>query len=122
MNTTVLRSRQQSILRELHSIESMKRGTITYQKRPAARSRAERVYPVLTWKEETKTKSMRLKSEAEVAWAQQAIANYQRFVELMREYEQIAEQLALAQRSPAEAKSLERVKKKPRLRSRRTPK
>jgi hypothetical protein len=122
MNTVMLRTRQQSILRELDSIQSMKRGTISYQRRPSARSQSERVYPVLTWKEENKTKSMRLKTEAEVAWAKQAIANYRRFAELVREYEQIAEQLALAQRSPGEATSLERVKKKPRLRSRRTPK
>ncbi len=78
---------QRDIMREMGRIRVMKKGCVTHQR-----------YPVLTWKERGRTKSMRLKTPAEVAWAENAVANYKRFTELRCAYERLAEQRALLER------------------------
>lgn len=124
MDANTLERRQNDILRELHSIRCMKKGSIVHQQWPAERSgkRPGTVYgpyPLLTWKEQGRTKSVRLKTPREVAWAEAAIENYRRFAELCREYEALAEQAALGQRTAQDSASNEAEKKG--IKSRRKP-
>ncbi|MBI2425110.1 MAG: hypothetical protein HYV27_19955 [Candidatus Hydrogenedentes bacterium] len=115
MNTTALNQRQSGILRELTGIRFMKKGSVTFQcfkpKDSDGASAVRGPYPVLTWKEQGRTKSMRLRSSEDVAWAQEAIENYRRFTALCREFEELAERLALHQRDAGTAAAAEAGKK-----------
>jgi hypothetical protein len=102
MNPDALTNRQDAILKELQTIRFMKKGSLSHQRWTASKGGARTVYgpyPILTWKEQGRTKSLRLTTEEEVAWAQAAIGNYRRFVALCGEYEALAEQRALGQRT-----------------------
>ena len=102
MDTQTLEQRQDQILKELVAIRAMTRGTVTHQTmRVGRRGKDQRVrgpYPVLTWKEGGRTRSMRLRTPQEVAWAERAIGDYRRFAALCREYEELGELRALSQR------------------------
>ena len=123
MDSKVIQQRQQEIVEEFGTIGFMKKGSIVYQQMAAKQGAGEGAavhgpYPLLTWKEKGRTKSLRLKTPEEVAWAETAIANYRRFNALRQEYEELGEQAALAQRavpagaSPeAQKKGLKRQKK-----------
>ena len=123
MNIRALAQRQQCILLEIAAIHAMKKGSVTHQ-RTVVKQTGKKTpdhngpYPVLTWKEDGKTRSMRLKSDEEIRWAEQAIGNYRRFASLCREYEELGEQAALAQRQTPQTASVEAEKKG--LNSRRT--
>lgn len=119
MNFAMLTQRQDDILKEIAAIRCMKKGSVTMQRfrQPAdATDTASAVYPVLTWKEQGRSKGLRLKSEQEVAWAQAAVEQYKRYTALCREYEELGEQLALLQR---EADSVQSEALKKGLKSRR---
>jgi hypothetical protein len=99
MNEQTMLERQESLLRELSQIHFMQKGTISHQRVPrSAKGTATKAmrgpYPILTWKQQGKTRSLRLRNEGEVAWAEQAVENHRRFVALCREYEELGEQLA----------------------------
>ena len=100
MQPDLLKRQQEQIINELKSIHFMKKGSLTYQRVPARVCGVDTEavygpYPLLTWKENGQTKSMRLNSTEKVAWAEIAIANRRRFVKLCREYEKLAEERAL---------------------------
>lgn len=111
MDRHALISRQDEILKEVAAIRSMKKGSVSMQRMGSTTDARAATYPVLTWKEQGRTKGMRLKSEQEVAWAQAAIEQHKRYTALCREYEELAEQLALLQRD-ADATASEAVLKK----------
>lgn len=99
MNVQTMLERQESLVRELTTIRFMQKGTISHQRvartGKGAPTKAMRgPYPILTWKQRGKTRSLRLKNEDEVAWAERAVGNHRRFVALCREYEELGEQLA----------------------------
>lgn len=117
MDANNLLERQESILRDLAALRVMKKGTVTHQRVAAKPSRGKACsvrgpYPLLTWKEKGRTRSVRLKTGEEVAWAERAIANYRRFVDLCREYESLAERLALRQREEKRDSAEQALKKR----------
>lgn len=117
MNVQAMLERQESLLRELTKIRFMQKGTISHQRvartGKGAPTKAMRgPYPILTWKQQGKTRSLRLKNADEVAWAEQAVDNHRRFVTLCREYEELGEQLARELRlSPNDANIDDKLKK-----------
>ncbi len=117
MNMQAMLRRQQAIGRELTHIHFMQKGSISHQRVPSTRKGApvgtmRGPYPVLTWKEGGKTRSLRLKNEDEVAWAEQAVGNHRRFAALCREYQELGEGIAHQMRlAPKDTKMVERVKK-----------
>lgn len=115
MNTQTLEQQQDGILKELAAIRAMKKGTVTRQTmRIARRGKGRGVcgpYPVLTWKEGGRTRSMRLRTSQDVEWAEQAIGAYRRFAALCREYEHLGERRALSQRPAVQSASCEAQKK-----------
>ena len=104
MDVQAIVRRQQYILEEVASLGSFKKGSITHQRMGTSASpdqeddKGRGAYPLLSWKDGNgKTKSMRLTTPELVAWAEACVAKYQRFKQLTREYEQLAEQAALAE-------------------------
>lgn len=100
MNTNAMLKRQEEIVREMGGISFMQRGSISLQRVARTRGGADTgkkrgPYPLLTWKENGKTRSMRLKTAAEVEWAEGAVANQRRFKALCQEYEALGSQVAL---------------------------
>lgn len=122
MDVASITERQNGIIQELGRIRIMKKGSVTFQRFAGGSDEggARKSYPVFTWKEEGRTKSVRLKTPEEVAWAQDAVENYRRFMALCREYEHLAERLALNQRDQKTAATNEAEKKG--LKSRKKPK
>lgn len=110
MDMAAIEQRQRDIMREMEQIQVMKKGSVTFQ-RYRDRGQGSGLYPVLTWKEQGRTKSMRLKTPAEVAWAEKAVANYKRFTELRCAYERLAEERALQGRDEMASASQEAQKK-----------
>lgn len=100
MDASALRKRQTELLEQVAAIGAMKRGTITHQQVSRAGGRVA-VHPLLSWKREGKTRSVRLRSAQDVAWAEQVVGNHQYFARLIKEYEDIGEELALVQREAA---------------------
>lgn len=99
MNVQEIIERRNAVAREISEVRFMQKGTISYQRVPRTvngrKTGAMRgPYPVLTWKHRGKTRSLRLKTEEELQWAEQAVANHRRFAALCREYEELAEGLA----------------------------
>lgn len=114
MKSAAIAERQRDIMHEIAQINVMKKGSVTFQRLGAQDAGGESgrgLYPLLTWKEQGRTKSMRLKTREEVAWAQDAVENYKRFTALCREYENLAEQLALLERGRHAAATSEAEKK-----------
>ena len=102
-----LESRRESILRELGSIRSLRRGTITQQYlRGRVAGREEPVrrgpYYVLSRHEKGRTVSRRLKPGRELERARREVAAHKRFVDLCRELEEVTEKLGELEREGAE--------------------
>ena len=117
MDVNAIQQRQQ----EIRTIGFMKKGSITRQRMPAAQGGAgveagRGPYPLLTWKEKGRTKSMRLTTPEAVAWAEAAVANHRRFAQLVREYEELGERLALAQQHTQAVATEKKTPKSPRKR------
>lgn len=117
MDIQAIMDRQQAIAVEVSEIRFMQKGSISLQRMPSAQggTQAEAMrgpYPILTWKEAGRTRSLRLKSKDEVAWAEQAVANHRRFAALCKEYQELGERIAHElRRTPQDAASEEAVKK-----------
>ena len=117
MNMQTMLRRQQTIGRELTGIHFMQKGTISHQRVPSTRGGAQTgamrgPYPVLTWKEGAKTRSLRLKNKDEVAWAEKAVGNHRHFAALCREYRELGERIAHELRlAPKDTEMAERVKR-----------
>jgi hypothetical protein len=108
-----LETRRNSILEEMRSIRSMRRGTINeqYFKVPLKgreETRLQGPYYVLSRREGKKTVSERLGSLGEVDEARTDVAAYKRFSLLCREFEQLTTQLGELEREPG----VEREKKR----------
>jgi len=115
-------ARRDSILKEMGSIRSMKRGTITEQYlKVRHEGQSEPVlrgpYYLFSRKENKRTVGKRLTSAAELAQARADVAAHKRFVQLCREFEELTERLGELER---ELPDDEAQKKTPRLRSRGT--
>lgn len=124
MDTKAMMERQEAIMQEMASVRFMQRGSISQQRLPRRRAGAETgqmrgPYPVLTWKERGKTRSLRLKTPEEVVWAETAVANQRRFAALCREYEELGGGIARQLRDAQEPAAMEAVKKGLKPRSRR---
>jgi len=128
MDPQAMVTRQEAIVREMTELRFMQKGTISRQRMPSSRGGVltgamRGPYPVLTWKENGKTRSLRLKNEDEVAWAEQAVDNQRRFAALCREYQELGEQLAQQLRvAPKETEVAQSLKKKLKWRSNRASK
>ncbi|MFQ5799793.1 MAG: DUF6788 family protein [Bacteroidota bacterium] len=110
-----LEARRDSILAEMRSIRTMRRGTINRQflnvpqkgkKEPARRG----PYYVFSRCEEGKTVSRRLRSERELQQALQELAQYKRFVALCKEFERLTEKLGDLERHPQDSSEKKRRK------------
>lgn len=110
-----------SILDQMRSIRSMKRGTINEQylkskpkgdEEPILRG----PYYVFSRREGGKTKSERLSSPEALKQAQDDVAAYSHFVDLCKEYEKLTERLGEIERNLDE----ELQKKLPKSRSKKT--
>jgi hypothetical protein len=117
MNIQAMVDRQQAIAREVGEIRFMQKGTISYQRVPSTQGGTQTgamrgPYPLLTWKKAGKTRSLRLKTEEEVVWAEQAVGNHRRFAVLCKEFEELSERIAHELRlTPQDAAVAERLKK-----------
>ena len=94
-------------LEEIRSFRSMKRGSISQQylkvpqkgrREPALRG----PYYVFSRREQGKTVSHRLPSQAERQQAQQDLDRYERFVALCKQYEELTERLGELERQSLE--------------------
>jgi hypothetical protein len=99
-----LEARRNAILEEMHSIRSMRRGTINEQYfKTRLKGRKGIVhqgpYYVLSRREGEKTLSRRLRSVAELEQAQRDVAEYKRFLGLCQEFERLTARLGELERS-----------------------
>ncbi|MGH9364255.1 MAG: DUF6788 family protein [Thermoanaerobaculia bacterium] len=117
-----LEARRSAILREIQSIRSMKRGSISEQHlKVRVKARTEPVlrgpYYVLSRREGQKTVSERLTSTSQLEQARRDVAAHKRFVVLCQQFERLTEQLGLLEHEQPE---LVQEKKRPRSRSKKT--
>lgn len=117
MDMPSMLERQDAIARELSEIRFMHKGTISQQRVARTRGGVQTgalrgPYPLLTWKEHGKTRSLRLKSQDEAAWAEQAVNNHRRFAALCREYEDVSQRIALELRLTSEDTGVHEALKK----------
>ncbi len=115
-----LRQRRGEIIREIASLDQMRRGSVVEQYVEVVRkdgSKARRgPYPLYSFKEKKKTVSRRLKDRAQAELFRGQIQAFRRFQELTAELVEIGERLSdLAVSGKAD------VKKTPISRSKRTP-
>ena len=109
-----LEAQRNTILEEMRSIRSMRRGTINEQYfKTHLKGRKGMVqqgpYYVLSRREEEKTVSKRLRSVAELEKAQKDVAEYKRFMGLCQEFERLTARLGALER---DKESLEQEKKR----------
>ena len=117
-----LEARRDTVLDQMRSIRSMRRGTINeqYLKVPQKGKREPAVrgpYYVMSRREGKKTVSSRITSDADLAQARKDIDEHKRFMFLCREFEQLTERLGEFERQTPE---LEVKKKRRRSRSSKT--
>ena len=105
MNLTIqeLETRRNTILEEIRSIRSMRRGTINEQHfKTRLKGRKGIIlqgpYYVLSRREGEKTVSRRLKSPEEVEQARRDVAEYKRFMGLCQEFERLTARLGELER------------------------
>ncbi len=109
MNMTIqeLEARRNTILEEMRSIRSMRRGTINeqhYQTRHKGKKGIilQGPYYVLSRREGEKTVSKRLKSPAETEQVRRDVAEYKRFMGLCQEFERLTARLGELERGGEE--------------------
>ncbi len=117
-----LESRRNTILEEMRSIRSMRRGTINEQYfKTRLKGRRGMVhqgpYYVLSRRGEEKTVSRRLRSAAELEEARKDVVEYKRFLGLCQEFERLTARLGELERGE---QGLEQEKKRFRLPSSKT--
>ena len=98
-----LEGRRNTILEEMRSIRSMRRGTINeqyFKTRLKGRKRMvhQGPYYVLSKREGEKTVSSRLRSGVELEQAQKDVAEYKRFLSLCQEFERLTARLGQLER------------------------
>jgi hypothetical protein len=105
MNLTIqeLEARRNTILGEIRSIRSMRRGTINEQRFKTRLKGRKGIflqgpYYVLSRREGEKTVSRRLKSPEEVEQARRDVAEYKRFMGLCQEFERLTARLGELER------------------------
>lgn len=119
-----IEKRRQTILKEMGSIRSLRRGSINEQRFRARPKRSQEVmmrgpYYVLSRNEHGKTVSMRLTSQHELEQARRDVAAHKRFKGLCREFEELTERLGELERQLGEQSQGKKGRKSP---SNRTPK
>ncbi len=109
MNLTILEleARRNTILEEIRSIRSMRRGTINEQHfKTRLKGRKGMIlqgpYYVLSRREGEKTVSRRLKSPEEVEQARRDVVEYKRFMGLCQEFERLTARLGELERGEKE--------------------
>lgn len=98
-----LEARRNTILEEIRSIRSMRRGTINEQHFKTRLKGRKKIifqgpYYVLSRREGEKTLSRRLKSPEEVEQARRDVAEYKRFMGLCQEFEGVTARLGELER------------------------
>ena len=109
-----LEARRNGILQEMHSIRSMRRGTINeqcFKTRLKGRKGMVRQGPyyVLSRREREKTVSRRLRSAVQLEQARKDVAEYKRFLGLCQEFEGLTARLGELERGE---QGLEQEKKR----------
>jgi hypothetical protein len=117
-----LEARRNTILEEMRSIRSMRRGTINEQYFKARLKGRKGIvqqgpYYVLSRREGEKTVSKRLRSGGELEQAQKDVDEYKRFLELCQKFERLTARLGELERAD---QGLEQEKKRFRLPSSKT--
>lgn len=94
-----IENRRDSVLQQMRSIRSMKRGTINEQYLKVPQKGAEPAlrgpYHILSRREGNKTVSERLTTPAQLEQAKGDVAAHRRFVELCRDFELLTEKMGL---------------------------
>lgn len=98
-----LEAQRNAILEEMHSIRSMRRGTINeqhFKTRPKGRKRivVQGPYYVLSRREGEKTVSKRLRFPAELEQARKDVAEFKRFMGLCQQFERLTVRLGELER------------------------
>ena len=92
-----LEDRRDAILKQMRSIQFMRRGSISKQYLKVKRKGQPPVkrgpYYVFSRQEENKTISRRLKTPEQLEQAQKEVAEHRRFLTLCKEFEQLTERL-----------------------------
>jgi len=104
-----LQARRLTILDEIRSIDSMRRGTINEQFFPVQRKGQKQKsrrgpYYVLSRREGDKTVSQRLTTPEALQQAREDVESFKRFQALCREYERLTEKLGAIERETAPEK------------------
>lgn len=97
-----IESRRDSVLQEMRSIRSMKRGTINEQYLKVPQKGSEPAlrgpYQIVSRREGNKTVSERLTTPAQLEQAKRDIAAHRKFVELCKNFELLTEKMGLLER------------------------
>ena len=105
-----------SVLQQMRSIRSMKRGTINeqYLKVPqkGAKTAFRGPYYVLSRREGNKTVSERLTTQPQLEQAKLDVAAHKKFIELCKEFEALTERMGLLERQTVETVEKKRLRRR----------
>ena len=112
-----IEARRETILQEMRSIRSMKRGTINEQylkvpQKGASKPALRGPYHVLSRREGNKTVSERLTTRNQLEQARKDVAAHRRFMELCKEFERLTERLGYLQRQTTDMEEKKRSRRK----------
>ena len=97
-----IENRRDSVLQEMSSIRSMKRGTINEQYMKVPQKGSEPAlrgpYQIISRREGNKTVSERLTTPAQLEQAKRDVAAHRKFVELCKNFELLTEKMVLIER------------------------
>lgn len=97
-----IENRRDSVLQEMRSIRSMKRGTINEQYLKVPQKGSEPAlrgpYQILSRREGNKTVSERLTTPAQLEQAKRDVAAHRKFVELCKNFELLTEKMVMIER------------------------
>lgn len=124
VTTHEIELRRESVLQEMRSIKSMKRGTINEQylkvpQKGASKPALRGPYHVLSRREGNRTVSERLTTAEQLDQARRDVEAHKRFVSLCKEFEVLTERLGTLQRQTSDTgeKKRSRHRSKPMPRS-----
>lgn len=97
-----IENRRDSVLQQMRSIRSMKRGTINEQYLKVPQKGAEPAlrgpYHIISRREGNKTVSERLTTPAQLEQAKRDVAAHRKFIELCRDFELLTEKMGALER------------------------
>lgn len=111
-----IETRRETVLQQMRSIRSMKRGTINEQYLKVPQKGSEPAlrgpYHVLSRREGNKTVSERLKTPKQIEQAKLDVAAHRKFVDLCKEFEILTERMSILRRQTEEPEEKKRLRRR----------